>query len=274
MLLLRLPSLTLTEQIPNQNKNSHSWVWFSWKSTCFGVITTREWDKRFKLHWLDDEACVCMPVCVCVRVFVATTARIWCQCIWNAAGREKRPLPENASQTHIKKVIDANVRRRREGNQVNQLIRCFSPTVKPCRGFTASSEGNISMSSASEDNSVSPFWWKHFKCSFTDVFFSFNSMIYFFLTTLWTTLIKTEVESSEKSLIFKKRITINYVAREIAFNFCHPFTVYLNFRRSILCGPESSIGTLLPHCLVQYFWLVQFWPGATVWGLHVLPMSR
>lgn len=98
---------------------------------------------------MDDEACWCVRVCLLPCL---CTLDINVFDMQRAAGEDHfKRMPRRH-----KKVIDANVAGRREGNQVNQLIKHFIRSVKPCGNFTTSSEGYISPSSAAEDNSVHP----------------------------------------------------------------------------------------------------------------------
>lgn len=83
------------------------------------------------IDWMMRRACVC--VCMCVG---ASLISMYLICKHAARKVNFYSMPDRH-----KKVIDANVGRRREGNRANQLIKHFIRLVKPCGNFTASSEG-------------------------------------------------------------------------------------------------------------------------------------
>ncbi len=85
-------------------------------------------------------------MCVCVRVFVCSLPclRSLHVDVFDMQHAARKDNFYRMPHRH-KKVIDANVGRRREGNRANQLIKHFICLVKPCGNFTASSEGDRSL---------------------------------------------------------------------------------------------------------------------------------
>lgn len=116
--------LTLAEQIPNQNKNSHSWLWSQWKSCCFGVAKTgNRTNNLSSIDWMMRRACLSACVSMCERVCHRACAHFHVDVLdmQHIAGKDNfSRMPHR-----YKKVIDANVEKGREGNRANQLIKHF-----------------------------------------------------------------------------------------------------------------------------------------------------